>query len=69
MTPNEDVNPAKEILLSSPSQSQETEEESLDDSPCSPQNSLASDGNGSSLHNVDHATIEEAVHRVVQEVK
>ena len=54
-----------EVLNSSSNQSGETEEESLDDeSPCSPQNSLASEGNG-----FDHASIEQTVHRVVQEVK
>ena len=54
-----------EVLNSSSNQSGETEEESLDDeSPCSPQNSLASDGNG-----FDHTSIEQTVHRVVQEVK
>lgn len=54
-----------EVLNSSSNQSGETEEESLDDeSPCSPQNSLASDGNG-----FDHSSIEQTVHRVVQEVK
>lgn len=54
-----------EVLNSSSNQSGETEEESLDDeSPCSPQNSLASDSNG-----FDHTSIEQTVHRVVQEVK
>lgn len=53
------------MLNSSSNQSGETEEESLDDeSPCSPQNSLASDSNG-----FDHTSIEQTVHRVVQEVK
>ena len=54
-----------EVLNSSSNQSGETEEESLDDeSPCSPQNSLVSDGNG-----FDHSSVEQTVHRVVQEVK
>ena len=69
MAPKEDQNVEREILSSSASQSQQTEEETLDDdSPCSPENSLASDGNSSDLRNVDHASIEQAVHRVVQEV-
>ena len=70
MAANKDTNLESEIVSSSPMQHRETEEESLDDdTPCSPENSLASDGNGSDLHNVDHASIEQAVHRVVQEVK
>ena len=68
MSPDEDMKLENEILTSSPNQSQEAEEESLDNTSGSPKNSLTSDCNSTDGRNVDPAMVEEAVHRVVQEV-
>lgn len=70
MAPDEDMKLVNEILTSSPDQSQEeeAEEESLDNTSGSPKNSLTSDCNNTDGRNVDPAMVEEAVHRVVQEV-
>ena len=68
MAPDEDMKLEDETLTSSPNQSQETEEESLDNTPDSRKDSLASDCNSTDSRNVDHAMVEETVHRVVQEV-
>ena len=68
MAPDEDMKLENAILTSSPNQSQEAEEESVDNTSGSPKNSLTFDCNSTDGRNVDHAMVEEAVHRVVQEV-
>ena len=76
---NEDVvNTESETLLSSPNPSGELadtgsteteEEESLDGDPHPSYSSLTDNGNASNPGNVNHASVVEAVHRVVQEVR